>query len=269
MKTIKPKTTLISVLIASFFTSCLNNDSNLIESIQDLGYITTVNNTVCAATSCGYVTSPEIKSLRLNECYILGYEINDPAQNGIYTADNVFNISESPVPQTRLNIGTPPSENILSTESLDILSFAPTSYLGDRWLLKYSISLDDNEIAAANYYYDENNQIDARGDDISDENKVIIDVYFTKTDTLDNNDVADHGKYLSIGNLESLRSAYTPDYSRSTASQDGKKKVNVLLQFRYHKYVGANTTPEVSYLGNWDTDMTTDKRIYYMTFSQE
>jgi|GEM_PF-3777863 len=256
------KTTLC-VLIGTLFvlTSCLNDDDNVIQCAQDLGYIKTVNNTVCAATSYGYVTSPEIQRLKPNECYILGYTITRAAQNDIYTADNVFNISTKPLGQTSLLQAAPPVESVnsASVSNLNIPIYSSTTYMGDRWMFNYSALAKDSTKITAYFYYDKDNQVDKDGKNVKQENKVILDVAFVKTEVNGDNSVAKERRFASIGNLESLRTF--PNFKKVESNPGGGLYATLLVQFRYHKYISTDKS-ELSYLGAWNLDTTKPDRVY-------
>lgn len=257
---------MLIILIGNLFmlSSCLDEGGNAIECARDLGYITSVNNTVCAATSCGYVTSPEIQKLKQKECYSLGYTITNSPQNNIYVADRVFHISEQPLPQTSLVQETPPdlTENNIAVNDLNIPIFWSTSYMGDRWLFNFSALTKDKSNVTARFYYDKNNQIDKDGKNVKEENKVIIDVVFIKTESTDDNSVAKMRNFSSIGNLESLRAF--PNFNKVTTDPNGKMYATLLIQFRFHKYISKDKS-EISYLGVWNNANCSYDRVYHLT----
>ncbi len=261
MKSNSFKITICALASIFLLSSCLGDQSESIESGKDLAYITTFNNTKCAATNCGYITSTEIQAMALGECYLVGYSISTPAVNGIYTPDRVINVSVTPLPQSPLREGTPLSEqeNNFAVDNLTIPFFYPTRYMGDRWIFKYAATLNSNEKLIPRYYYDANNQVDKNGDNIKNKNMVVIDVYFEKVITT-NQPTSGMNEYLTIANLESLRNLYMPDFSQGTSTSTGKN-VDVQILFRYHMNKGAGVPSEISYVGNWETY----SRVY-MTF---
>lgn len=256
MKKIGLKISICAIVTALALSSCLKDQDNSIQSDQDLAFITTVNDTKCAATSSGYVTSPEIQALTQEECYIIGYRLTTPPVNGIYTAEQVVNVSTTPLPQTALYEGLPANEqeNNLAVEDLYIPFYFPTDFMGDRWLFKYSTAIEEGKNVTVRFYYNAANQIDKEGDDISTKNKIIIDVYFDKHDaTLAETRAANSKSHLAIANLESLRTLYNPNFDNHTGIYNGKKYVNVQLLFRYHRYIDPVRPSEISYIGNWDS----------------
>ncbi|MFA6335447.1 MAG: hypothetical protein WCX48_07815 [Bacteroidales bacterium] len=262
MKTLGLNISICTLATVLTLSSCLDDQNDSIESGKDLAFITTYNNTKCAATSCGYVTSPEIQTLIQNECYLIGYIITDPAVDGIYTADNTYNVSDDPLPQTVLKEGTPENEqeNNSAVDNLTIPFFYPTHYMGDRWMFKYSAILNSNEKLTPRFYYDENNQVDKNGVSIKNENMVVIDVYFEKSVVTGSNPASSGNEYLTIANFESLRTLYNPDYNRGYSTSN-EKCVDVQLLFRYHKNRGVDEPSVISYVGDWETS----SRVY-MTF---
>lgn len=270
MKSIIKKNALWAIVALSAFTSCINNDDPYLKSSRDLAYITTVNDTKCAATSYGYITSAAIQNLNINDCYIVSYsyKTSDKTSDGIYVANEFSNISGDPMPQTVLKSGKP-SENaddVFKITELAVPVFSPTKYFGDRWAITYTLLSQQQEKKPIVYfYYDKENQIDKDGVDISDDNKVIIDVDFEEDITM--SDASKEQKRTVIGNLESLRSAYNPNFNNAQTGNDGAKYVSVLLQFRYKKYNEKSEQFETHYVGTWNTNSI--EKILYMTFIQE
>jgi hypothetical protein len=260
MKKTTPLRIILTVVISLTLFSCIDDD-DFITCGQDIGFITTENGIKCAATSYGYVTSPEIKSLSLNECYILGYRITNLPVNGIYTADQVYHVSEKPIPQTALQIRKPTDSSSVAVQDLNILFYAHTNYMGDRWMFTYSALAKSDENISAHFFYDKDNQMDKSGNNIKGKNKLIIDVYFTKTSPAGSNTEVKERTFSAVGNLEGLRAfAFTPEYSQEVSTnQYGKMYMAVQIQFRYHKYIAANTF-ETAYLGSWNGE--NDHRVY-------
>lgn len=252
---------ILSILIAISLSSCLSDHESSIESSRDIAYVTTIDNTPCVATSSGYVSAPLVKELKQQECYIIAYKITDLSNNGIYQTNDMTNISGSPLPQTALREAspTPDPKYGLAVKDLNIPIFAATDYMGDRWLFNYTATISKNENVISYFYYDKNNQIDENGKDISKDNKIIIDILFSKSEIVRSATMEDK-KHLTVGNLESLRRMYTPDYSKG----DSEKGVPVLIQFRYRKYINENRPYEETFFGSWSTNGTS--RVYYMTF---
>lgn len=239
-----------AVISASIFTSCLDNDDNNIECPNDIAYITYHDSVKCAATSCGYVTSPEIKNLKLDECYILGYEITKPSINNIYTAERVYNISEKPLKQTCIQTGAPSARDSFAVSDLKVPFFSPTEYLGDRCMFTYSIPYSNNLSLTPHIYFDPNNQIDKDGNNIKGKNKIIVDIYFSKNDSTSGNN---NYRQSFIGNMKDLRNfIFTSEYSNEISTyENGGRYIAVMVQFRYHKFVYPNKSV-ISYIGNWD-----------------
>lgn len=263
------RTTPYSLLAILFLTSCLNDSNNgvSLESPRDIAYITTINDTECAATSSGYITHPLVYELQQDECYIVAYRVSASDSQGIYNADMMKNISGAPLPQTKIIEGTSGkiTNNSIAVDDLTIPVYSASNYMGDRWLFNYTSSQNKAEKLTAHFYYDRENQIDEEGTSIASDNKIIIDVEFKTSDT--NNTLNNsNDDVLSIGNLAKLRTIYEPDYKNSSI-ENGERRVSVLIQFRYAKYNNESKTVEETYVGSWHPNGI--KRIYYMSFSQE
>lgn len=268
MRKIKALPIISTVVLLLALTSCLNNyeGENYIECGRDIGFITTNNGIKCAATSYGYITSSEIKSLKMNECYYLGYQITELPVDGVYNANKVFHVSENPLAQTELKIGKQSDSLSVAVKDLRVPFFSSSEYLDDRWVFDYTALTRNNEKVIANFYFDKDNQIDKYGNNIKGKNKLIIDVYFTKDVTTDSSIVAREKQFSSVGNLKSLRTfAFTPEYSSEVSRGDkGSMYMAVLVQFRYHKYISANKS-EIAYLGSWDS-VTSQKPFYIVVY---
>lgn len=254
----------IFILSPLLFASCLDSSNTSIVSGKDVGYVTSVKGVPCLATSSGYITSPLVSSLIMNECYLVAYEITMPDKNGIYTAEALTTVSKDPLPQTILQEGKPIFEegHSFSVKRLEIPVFAASDYMGDRWLFNYIATVNKSEHVSSYFYYDKENQVDRDGKNISGENKIIIDIAFKKTDIMRLNTMEDK-VHLTVGNLEQLRTLFKPDFSKG----DTNNKVNVLIQFRYRKYVDEQKPAQEAYLGTWSAN--NQNKVYYMTFSKE
>lgn len=262
MKRISTLSLILTVAIS--LTSCLNGlDDDYIECGQDIGFIKTVNNIKCAATSYGLVTSPEIKNLQSGECYILGYQITEAAVDGVYNASRVFNISENPLPQTALKTGKPAESTSVAVNDFYIPFYASTDYMDDRWVFNYVASVKNNEKITAEFYYNEDNQIDKNGINVKGSDKIIIDVYFRRNGTPDSSSTVKTKSFSYVGNMRYLRDfALNPENSLDvTKDKYGRYYKIIFIQFRYHKYVSA-TKSEVTYLGSWENSYA--QKSYFM-----
>jgi hypothetical protein len=243
----------ITMIIASMaLFSCLNEEDNYIECRSDIGFITYENGVKCAATSNGYITSTEIKSLILNECYTFGYQITDPPVNGIYKVEKVYNISEKPLTQTSLQIGKPLKIDTLDVWDIDIPIFAPSTYMGDRWVFTYSSITKERENVIASFFFDKDNQMDKNGNDANGNNEIILDIYFTKADSLNSGCEIEEKRFATVANLESLRTfSFTSEYSKNfSIDMFGGMYKSVQILFRYRKFLKSGKS-EIAYLGSY------------------
>jgi hypothetical protein len=257
MKKSRIPSLIAATILTSIFFSCIDNDdSYYIKCERDIGFITTKNNIKCAATSYGYITSPEIRLLTLNECYFFGYQISDAPVHDVYTASQIFNKPKEPIPQTLLQIGQPDDSNTVAIRDLHVLFSTSTNYLGDRWIFAYSAPIRGDEKVTAHFYYDKNHQTDQSGNNVKGKNKLIIDVYFTKTSSTESKEALQENYFTTTGNLESLRAfAFTPEYSKEvTTEPNGSMYMAVKIVFRYHQYITANQSA-VTYVGSWNKDV--------------
>jgi hypothetical protein len=258
----------VCIIITLLLPSCIDaNDSNIsIVSDKDFVYITSLNNVLCATTSCGYVTCPQIKELKLNECYFISYQLDGKKENNIYLANEFANISEGPIPQGAFSIDKVPTQASWPVKDLKISQFVPTKYKGDRWLLSYSFSSNSKKEIIPSFYYDSSKQIDKDGRNIMKDNKIVIDVHFKESNLNIKTNERINGQYSVVADLERLREIYSADYDRASTGDDGKKQIPVLIQFRFYKDLTDGKT-EVSYAGTWDAGL--NNKAYYMVFIQK
>jgi len=266
MQRIMKKNVLVTACLAAvmLLASCVKNEDYTVTSERDFAYVTTVNDIKCAATSNGYITGPEVKTLDQNECYFVSYELGGADQNQIYNTTLFSNLSMTPIPQTAIKVMTPPATTPVATTELNVVLFSATDYVDDRWLFTYTTAEETVLNTVVNFYYDANNQIDEEGNDVTHENKIIIDVQLVEGQE-DAEEATDKALY-AVGSLEQLRAIYPADFSASTSYSDGKKRANVLVQFRFKKHNVSTNVDETTYLGTWDIDSISGEKVYYMTF---
>lgn len=280
MKKIISKVFLPVFSIAFLFSSCLGDNENTFEQSRSFSYVTTNDSRVkVAATASGYiVTSSEIQSTSVVEgqCYYLSFKLSSEST----VTGGAYNVELTSTPQlikssNFFNRTSPPSTLPAGTDSLYVTAFnvgnrSPYDYYGDRWLFGYTAQPKVDETPIATFYYDINNQVDKDGTEIitsgtGRENKMIIDVVFTKTN-LNPGGVTQSTTAETVADLSQLRSTF--DVNSSTESDivkpDGVTEyVRVAVKFRYWAINPSTSQKEQYYIGTWTINDSNSTSAYY------
>lgn len=264
------KRSLFSLCIISLiFTSCLSDGNSKVEARDAFAYITTVDGVTCAAVTQGmygvYITSPSISLMYPGECCFLDYTVDDFDWNEKINQATGVNIKEK-VDQRYLAISAPEGESE-AIAKLGLGLFSPNNFWGDNWVFYFEQDAKSEKLYEANFYFDPENQFDQKGNDISGENKAIIDIYFAETsEEVKSSDFPNGVVLRTVANLESFRSYFMPDFSDGQEDKNGDKLVNVYIKFRYHKLAtSSGGEPTVEYLGEWKSE---GNEGFYMTFAE-
>lgn len=262
MKTIfNLKWSILSLFSLCLLTSCLSDSDNEFVIGDDLAYITSMNGTKCAAIShYGYIASSAISNLPTGEYYLIDYKLTNPAF-GVNQGE-VLGHSKDPLEVSSLTT-TDPEIDDMSILGMQIRSAYPDRHFADGWLFYFESPSSAKNQSKAYFYYDRDNQIDKNGNDVLQDNKIIIDVYFDAAGA----EFAPNSSKLQkvVADLSSLRYEYEPDFSKGGSDKDGNKYVNVGLQFRYSKVNNNSDEAEITYLGAWDSNSSD----YYMLFEDK
>lgn len=259
------KRSLFSLCIISLiFTSCLSDSNSKVESYDEFAYITTVNGVTCAATYHGYISSPSISLMYPGECCFLDYVIEDYMYGEINQATGV-NVREK-ADRRGLEISNPMGESE-SVKRIAVAIFSSTDYFGDNWVFHFEQDAKSEKLYEANFYFDPENQFDENGEDISGENKAIIDIYFAETSEEVKASDYPNGIYQrTVADFGAFRSYFAPDFSSGQENVNGDKLVNVYIKFRFHK-LGSSSSEEssVEFYGGWKSE---GNENFYMTFAE-
>jgi len=249
-------------LVILVVSACTKNPTSFrIENGGDFVYITKIGNTKCAATTYGYMTSDLINSLQYGDCYLMEYVSSSKDENGFFVAEESTLKKENPLRRFAVYDKSTVIDDLgYSTHEIDdlgIFAFDPYLYYGDNWYFKLVSKYDfDNADVRMRVVYDENNQFDKNGSDVSGTNRVILDLIFDAKDGAAANTNAK--SYDVAVNMNNLRMMYVPDFSNPAVSGD-TKYVNVLVQFRLRhggqdEYIGdwngSNSPFYLSFVGN-------------------
>jgi len=231
---------------ALLMTSCLGDGDSSYQSDRSFAYITSEPGYKVASTNVGFIRTQDsdgMSNLQENKCYFISFKITSTqSSSGVYPAEYINILDEGPITQSSLYIAEPYSymdedpNDTIQVNSLELMDYYPAKEVfGDRWLFKYAApNRKDDDNVKAYFYFDENNQVNEKGEAIGfDENKIVIDVRFTKIEG-SGSGTTKTKDYTSVGNLSSLRSSvYIPNYNEYGNAM-------VAVKFRY--VIPATTT---------------------------
>lgn len=263
------KTSLLKYLgsiAATFFlmTSCLGDGESSYDAGRDFVYITeTEYFTKVAAASPGYIAHDAINNLQVGECYFISYKIKGSSSGtGVYSAEKVEILDNGiPVPKGYFYWNKKPMSNVPEEQRKDTIAprtFAlgaayPNTYINDTWMFSYNVSLKEGDVVVPYFYYDATNQKNESGKEL-EENRIVIDVRFVKTESAGSTGTASIVSKNSVVSLSELRKSYTPNYN-------GAEGVNVPIRFRYHRFVADDKPATVEWIGSWSIE-----NAFFMSF---
>lgn len=265
------KTTLLKIFCSVFsvvllMSSCLGDGDSSFTIERDFAYITSSDGygiNKYAVTPNGNIVNDVISKLTEGECYYIGYKVTSTTADGYFSAEYV-NVLDNGLAIPRQNIlyATPYSNllnrnDTITPKSLSIGAWSAGKMIGDNWLISYNMTQKGDDKVTAYFYYDANNQKDSEG--ALKANQIIIDIRFAITDPGTDPNITN--TFSAVGNLGSLRSRYSPDFS-------GAEYVNVPVRFRYQRFTSAGQPAEVAYLGTWQLDSSSSTGNYFIQFTK-
>ncbi|MBB4037722.1 hypothetical protein GGR21_003643 [Dysgonomonas hofstadii] len=265
---------------ALLMTSCLGDGDSSFQSDRSFAYITTDANYIkVASTNVGYIRTQDatgMTNLTDGQCYYISFKITSTqSSSGTYPAEYINVLDDGPISQKSLyvtELGEPgeaypgieeEQSDTIQVNSLELREYYPAKEVfGDRWLFRYSVpNRKDDDQVKAYFYFDRDNQVNEKGEAIGfSENKIVIDVRFTKIDG-SGSGTTKTKDYESVGNLSSLRN-YTPKYNDAGEAY-------VAVKFRYVTPATTTTPPTAKFYPTGDSAWVGDSNssffLYYNT----
>lgn len=249
--------TFLLLTVAIVFSSCLGDTENKIEVSSDYAcvFLSDTYQKYAYAGSVGTVYSDSFKTRSEGTILIMGYKITG-VQSGIPTLENV-DIKKEFKPSehfsTRWGTSGVDRTNEIYPSSVEISKWSPYAIFMDRWLFAPSFKkIIDGTVINGFFYYDPNNQ-DKTTAGVIVENRLILDVVFTKTEATTGKEI--DKTYEIVSNFQNVRSSIEnglmDHFKKDASSQVGTP---VYLKIRYR--VASTTDPrgyEDKYVGDFSS----------------
>lgn len=273
MKTILLKV-LGAVLAVFLLTSCLGDRDSYVKIDDDFAYFKyddldgTGVERLYAWVSMGPILVPSSLSNTIthNRGYFVKYKINQFGKY-YYGAEYLELLGDgTPVPTAAFKWDAPytgfqPSQLADSIQPLSIseIKGSALNTIDDNWLIKYNVSLKEDETVEARFYYDSNGQYE--NGKALDKNQIIIDMRFVKKEKNTENVNAQSTELYALGSLAEVRSSYQPTYSSDA------DYVDVPIKFRYVENQGKTGYPPIiKTLGSFNLNSSSTEYVFFMRF---
>lgn len=259
-----------AVLAVFILTSCLGDRDSYVKIDNDFAYFKyndldgTGVQRLYAWVSMGPILAPSsLSNITPNRGYFVKYKINQFGKY-YYGAEYLELLGDAkPVPTAAFKWDAPYTgfQQAQLVDSIHPLSISEIkgsalNTIDDNWLIKYNMSLKEDETVETRFYYNSNGQY--QNGKALDKNQIIIDIRFVKAEKNTENVNTQLTELYALGSLAEVRSSYQP-----TIPSD-EDYVDVPIVFRYIEDQGKTTITRT--LGSFNLNSSSTEYVFFMRF---